>query len=436
MAKNKKSNKYFENHKKDKIDIRNKHFDFEFYATEYKKLLEKKYFILLDNGEVFSVSFDEGNFFHLLGFHKFENTVFYSMINDETIDYTQQNFFEDVYNGNIWYEGFNENKIEIPEKFKESTLIHSFKEHELTDKTRHTLEDRFPYFSYENILKILKNKIVIDFEEENSKYKVRASKILFYFLNKQNRNLNMFVDGEKECYVTSFYLESKKDIYKNKSDGTKMNTFDVLCLYIEDTQNYQGVEFAPDWVKIRNLVKENDKYDEMRALLKKGRICTKLIEDELKQIVGKIVEIEINMKKLKKDKQILELEYAYYFDEYNKEESILKLMDYDIDIEEQSMDIKELEQLIDKTNKEILNDDNLLKKLHDKEQIISLTASEIASLDINVIKKVYIPLIKNSKYWKDEFWRYFIHNYEYQKENIYPRQLRQIYLEWSKKEAS
>ena len=246
----------------------------------------------------------------------------------------------------------------------------------------------------------------------------------------------MFVDGEKECYVTSFYLESKKDIYKNKSDGTKMNTFDVLCLYIEDTQNYQGVEFAPDWVKIRNLVKENDKYDEMRALLKKGRICTKLIEDELKQIVGKIVEIEINMKKLQKDKQILELEYAYYFDEYNKEESILKLMDYDIDIEEQSMDIKELEQLIDKTNKEILNDDNLLKKLHDKEQKISLTASEIASLDINVIKKVYIPLIKNSKYWKDEFWRYFIHNYEYQKENIYPRQLRQIYLEWSKKEAS
>ena len=41
MAKNKKSNKYFENHKKDKIDIRNKHFDFGFYATEYKKLLEK-----------------------------------------------------------------------------------------------------------------------------------------------------------------------------------------------------------------------------------------------------------------------------------------------------------------------------------------------------------------------------------------------------------
>ena len=434
MAKNKKSNKYFENHKKDKIDIRNKHFDFGFYATEYKKLLEKKYFILLDNGEVFSISFDEGNFFHLLGFHKFENTLFYSMINDETINYTQQNFFEDVYNGNIWYEGFNENKIQIPEKFKDSTLIHSFKEHELTDKTKHTLEDRFPYFSYENILKILKNKLVINFEKDKSEYKVRASRILFYFLSDKKRNLNMFVDGEKECFVTSFYLESKKDIYKYKIDGTKMKTFDVLCLYIEDTQNYQGIEFTPDWVKIRNLVGDGcEKYEELKTLLKKGRICTKLLEDELDQIIEKISETKIEIEKLQEENQILRLKYSYYTED-DQEESALRLMDYDIDIEEHlinEIEIKNLQKLIDKTNTKILNINNLLKRLEDKKQRISLTTSDIETLDINVIKRIYIPLIKNSEYWNEEFWKYFIHNYEYQKENINPRQLKKMYTNWS-----
>lgn len=78
--------------------------DFKKYADEFTKLLKKKYCFILGNGQKFFLKLEEGNFYHLLGFHKFTKTIFVQMIEQDAYSYNATNFYNDVMNENIKFD--------------------------------------------------------------------------------------------------------------------------------------------------------------------------------------------------------------------------------------------------------------------------------------------------------------------------------------------
>ena len=68
--------------------------------------MKKKYYFILVNGQKFFLKFEEGNFYHLLGFHKFTKTIFVQMIELDAYSYNATNFYNDVMNENIKFDGW------------------------------------------------------------------------------------------------------------------------------------------------------------------------------------------------------------------------------------------------------------------------------------------------------------------------------------------
>ena len=267
-----------------------------------------------------------------------------------------------------------------------------------------------------------------------SDYNVRATKILFHLISEKNRNLNIFIDEDdgENCFVTSFYLESQKNIYKRRKDGTQMDKFRVLCLYIEEKQNHQPVKFSADWVATREFVAKGcETYNRIRRLMKKGAICTNSLKSNLTDIIKRKDEILLEIERLENEETILNLENIYSIaSESNKDEYALKLMDYDIDIEFILTDQKDLKRKMNKNKHEIKTKKKLVKTLEEKAEEITSALPEIEELDKKVLEQIYLPLIENSEFWKEEFWDYFIHNFDYLREIITPKQLRNEYKKW------
>lgn len=85
---------------------------------------------------------------------------------------------------------------------------------------------------------------------------------------------------------------------------------------------------------------------------------------------------------------------------------------------------------MNKNKQEIKTKKKLVKTLEEKAEEITSALPEIEELDKKVLEQIYLPLIENSEFWKEEFWDYFIHNFDYLREIITPKQLRNEYKKW------
>lgn len=214
-----------------------------------------------------------------------------------------------------------------------------------------------------------------------------------------------------------------------------MDKFRVLGLYIEEKQNHQPVKFSADWVLARNLnAKDSAAYDKVKSLLKKGLICTKSLNENLNAIIKRKNETAQELAAVEKEEKILDLQAAYIVAvDRDKDEYALMLMDYGIDAEDLVIDQEKVRKKSARIRQSIKAAKKLFSILAEKEKSIFSLLSEIEELDKSVLKEVYVPLIRKSQFWKEEFWDYFIHNFDYLRENITPRQLSDEYKMWREK---
>lgn len=409
--------------------------NFKQLAEEFQKLLNKRYIAKLNNGQIIKFTFQEGNFYHLLGFHKFKKTIFEAMIKDMTIDYTPSDFYKDVQDGNIKYSNIDTSKIKISSKMKVSDY-QKYDEHERTSEIKDVLNRRFPYFTYENIISILRNKVVINFEKDLHSGEIRADKIFFCFLDITQRNLNLFLDSKDgEYFTTSFFLENIKDSYKKKIDGTDMEMLDVLSMYIVDEEKHSEIEFYVNWSSVTSYVLDNGEYPEywdMKKMYNKKDITVSFIKEQLDKLLHKLNEEENKLELIDQERTLKETIMNYIKAETKEEKEIfqLKLMDYDIDIENEDYD----EEFLDKEIKRLISDMKEIKELSKRIQKKILKTKEaipkIQNYEIQKIKEVYQPLIEKSEFWNSDFWVFLSEKYDLFNMVVSPREVKSYYEDW------
>ena len=440
MAKKKKGYQEYSKYRKSKVLTENldlKDYDFKSYAEEFQKLLNKKFLIKLNNGQMIDLVFQEGNFYHLLGFHKFKKTLFYTLIKNESISYNATDFYKDVLDANITFSSCNYDKIPFPQKIDVSDYV-LFSEHEQTSDVKDVLMRRFPYFSYENIIKLLCSTVVIDFEQDQHEGDINASKIFFYYLDVTQRNLNLFLNNNEDddgFYSTSFFLENTRDYYKTKRDGTLMGVQDVLCLYMMDVVSHSEIEFNVDWnIVSKYVLALNDfpAYYEMKKFYNKKNVTLDYIKKQCE-------ELQIKMEELDNELQVLEVEYKIesLIEMYQRSTTVeekevfqLELMNYNVDVEAVIVDLQTLKKKNRKLSSSIKDKTLQRKRFAQKIAKTQNAFSEIRLLDIMKMKEVYIPLIENSVHWKNEFWEFLEDNYDVLNNQYTPRRIKEFYQIW------
>lgn len=438
MAKNKKGYQEYLNYRKAKglpqsLDVAD--YDFKGLAEEFQKLLKKRFLIKLSDGNTIDLVFREGNFYHLLGFHKFKKTLFYTLIKNETISYSATDFYKDVLESNITFASCNYDKISFPENIDVNEYVF-FSEHEQTGEVKDILMRRFPYFSYENIIKLLSSKVAINFEKDSHEGDINASKIFFYYLDITQRNLNLFLNNDDNgFYSTSFFLENTRDYYKTKTDGTPMELQDVLSLYIIDMESHSEIDFRVDWNIVTDYVLGLDAfsaYYEMKKFYNNKDITLNYIKEQYKELQAKRTELDNDLQILEVEYEIESLKEKYMKStiEDAKESIQLELMDYNIDVDEDMMDLPTVKKKLKNLNSIKREATVKRKRLDKKISKIQNAFLEIRLLDIRKIKEVYIPLIENSMYWKNEFWEFLEDNYDVLNEQYTPRRIKELYQSW------
>lgn len=335
------------------------------------------------------------------------------MIMNPSIEYSQTNFYKDVLDRKINYKGFVMERVAdlIPDLNVQS--YKNFYEHDKTKEIEDVLERRFPYFSHDNVIEMLRNKIVIDFERENSISEIRANKIIFKFIQKVQKNLNLFLDDENgEYFITSFFLENNQDMYKKAKDGTYMNTMDVLCLYIEDSMDYSPVDFQVNWKVVTKYVIDQYNISSIGKLKKYfsiEKITKSFLEGEKQKNKDKIDSLE---------KQITE-----------KKEEVRELMTDNVDIADGD-DKNEIKKALKISNKRLKEYKEDLKRAKKKAELINNSFGEIDRLNVLKMKSVYIPLLANSDIWEDEFWIYVLEKWDCFQNAINPQKIKSTYWRW------
>lgn len=94
MAKSNKYLQYAKSRKKTQFDI-----DLQQLATEYSKLLNKKFCYVFSDGAKIQFQFKMENFYHLLGFHKLTDVTVVKMV--EECKLKKEDFFKYVRDGKI-----------------------------------------------------------------------------------------------------------------------------------------------------------------------------------------------------------------------------------------------------------------------------------------------------------------------------------------------
>ena len=161
--------------------VRGKCVNIQIIAQEYKRLIGKQYVVGIENGETINLTFTDKDFYHLIGFQKFKGASIVKMIEDPA--YNKKKFFKEVLAGNIT---FYETKVRLKNmdrycvdgKWIELCDVEADKNITLV------LNNRMPYFSYDNVNYLIKGELVALFDKNKapSWRKLDADKIFFRFL--------------------------------------------------------------------------------------------------------------------------------------------------------------------------------------------------------------------------------------------------------------
>lgn len=407
--------------------------DLKKYADEFSKLLKKIYHFILSNEQKISLKFEEGNFYHLLGFHKFTKTVFVQMISQDTYNYNATDFYNDVLNEYIKFDWWNEEKVAVPKNLLDAGYYSNFIDQKNDREVKDVINRRFPYFTYDNLIKIFTNKVVIDYNRDESESDVQADKIFFVFLSETNRNLNLCINGEKDEYFpTTFFLENTKDWFKYKKDGELSDILDILGAYVEDTDYNKTILFKMNWRCIRTKILEENNiefYGEMKKLFNKENITSFYMRQQILELQMKISQQTREMDELNDKIAICDLKVRYLDDSFDQD-VVLGLMDFGIDVENERLSKAEIVKEKKQLYKELSTKGELNKKHEKKIKKIQNAMLSIQQLDILMVKYVYNRFIDNSVFWSNSFWDFFIGKYNWIESDIEPVEMKKIYKDW------
>lgn len=166
-------------------------------AKSYEKLLNKDFIITIDtkdgNTETIQVRFKKDNFYHLIGFHYLKD-----LPQLDTKRNKKNSIFNNVLQGNIKY-----NLIKSSSYFKK-------------------IEDRICYFN--NIDKLLLEKIILDFDSCNVRFKTTIKCDYMFFKNNDGKYMHLSLAKDKNHYPESFFVRDDNKYIKNQV------VFDVISI--------------------------------------------------------------------------------------------------------------------------------------------------------------------------------------------------------------
>lgn len=412
-------------------------------AKEYKKLQEYKYIFGIETGEKIELQFSDRDFYHLLGFQKFKNDVtIIKMIEDKA--YYKNNFYKNVLDGYITYD-----KITIPikniETYSQNGKIIHFNEATVNDSVKLVLENRFPYFTYDNLRMLMSSDIIIlyDKSKANTWNKVDADKIFFQLLAKEDRNLNFFIkkseNAEEECPV-SFFLEKEKDAYitTNRDCEQREQTKAEITFRAVIRKGTQSIEeFQVDWEKVRFFYSKNNliEYKAHKKLAEYFPYGTLIDHNAAHKICNeKVKERNELIKELNKIQEDLDLkkQYEHYLSEVEEEKKLeiaLEILDkYDISVEEVELELN-VQQLSDK--EAVLK--GRLSKCNRAIKKIEKQIPVIYELEKQEIIYVYENFINSIEKYNDAFFCSLIDVYDIMHKSFVPKEIEMYFDEFVKR---
>ncbi len=392
-------------------------------AVEYKKLLSKRFKYVFQGNVTIEFQFKMENFFHLLGFHKLSDVSAVKMVNHNKM--SKEKFFKYILEGKITFSNTDSDIVDDKEivnicDTKKKSAFGEVKAH------------RFELFSESNILELLLNDPVIDYDDNQNDSLIEADKIFFKMNSIKKRNLNLFIgydEKKKQHYTSTFFLEMKPNTFLNKKGGHPQELLYILSRTIHNTETNELEEFVIKWENIRKEFADNELYKsqvQLKKWINDSHIAftkANVVLNELKIVKNKYEEeIEIINKKI----EIANLVQGLSDEKCDDEEVALQLMKYDIDAELDNeiapyieMDLQELNQSLNKIEEK-------MKVVARKIKRFVKFLPGLRMLEIEEVKIAYRPYMDTQK-MSDEIISKIIDEYELFEKTIIPSNFIKIY---------
>lgn len=411
-------------------------------AQEYQKLEVNKYYFGIENGECIQLRFLDKNFYHLLGFHKFKEATIVKMIEDGA--YYKDKFYNNVLEGNLLFDG---KKIEFKNNstyLSAGKFVH-FSDVKETDGIKMVVDNRFPYFSYDNIMALFNSQLIVLYDKNkgNSWNKIDAEKIFFKFMTSEKRNLNLFIKHSKSsgCEApVSFSLEEVINSYLltgNQCKEKEQEKATIIYIAIQNKGNVEFSKYEIYWDRVRykyskrvseNYVAEKRLHD---YFYEKGKgiksyevkVVLNQVVAELNENVNQLNEVEILL-----DIEILKMKYAEIPETDSNINAALELLEtYGIDIQMKSSQTacsnEDIEELIGK--KEVLK--KKITKLNTKIKKIRSNLPKLHQLEKEEIIHVYSVFLPEINKYEDSFFDYLVDKCRVLEKNMKPRDIKELY---------
>lgn len=390
MAKYNEYLQYAKSRKKTQVDI-----NLQKLAIEYSRLLNKKFCYVFSGGIEIQFQFKMENFYHLLGFHKLTDVTVVKMVEEHKLK--KEDFFKYVKDGKVT---MNSTDATIVGDYEDNILNiqDSKKKSDLGEIKTH----RFQFFSETQILELLRNDPVIDFDKKECETYIEADKVFFKLITEKSRNLNLFIgydDNAKKHFVSTFFVEMEKDKFLIKKAGDAQPLLKILSRKVIDTQNNVTIGFFVKWNNVRDEFVNAPFYrgqTRLKTWINDKHISSKQVVDEIDTQRKLLEQYREDVQRLRVQFDILRLIAKLDILE-EKEEVQLKLMEYEIDADnaEELEAYKQYDMIQVKNDK--LKMEAKLTALENKLQKHEKHLPDIKELEVQEVLsayQVYLPTIQ------------------------------------------
>ncbi len=382
MAKHDKYLKYAKSRKKTQLDI-----DLQQLAVEYSKLLNKKFYYVFNGGVELQFQFRMENFYHLLGFHKLIDVTVVQMVENDKLK--KEDFFKYVKNGKITMDSTDSSVLDAIED-KVVNIKDTNRKSDFGEIKAH----RFQFFTESQVLELLRNDPVIDFDEEECDTIIGADKVFFKLITEKNRNLNLFIGYDnkvKKHFVSTFFVEMEKDKFLVKKTGDLQPLLKILSQKVIDTKSNEVIDFFINWNNVRDEFVNEPFYrgqKRLKAWINSKHITSVQVKNEISIQKKLLVQYREDMERLKIQFAVIEI-ISHLAVPEEKEEAQLKLMEYDIDADDaEEIDMYKQYDLIQVKNEKIKME-NKLASLENKLQKHEKYLTDIIELELQEVLRAY-----------------------------------------------
>ncbi|PWM31541.1 MAG: hypothetical protein DBX58_06355 [Clostridiales bacterium] len=421
MAKNDKYMQYTRSRKKTQLDV-----NLQQLAVEYSKLLNKRYCYIFSGGIEIQFQFKMENFYHMLGFHKLTDVTVVKMV--EAHKLKKEDFFKYVKDGKIT---MNSTDTSIVGDFEDKVLNiqNSNKKSELGEIKAH----RFRFFSETQVLELLKNDPIIDFDKEECETYIEADKIFFKLIAEKSRNLNLFIgydEALKRYFISTFFVESEKDKFLLKKDGSSQPLLKILSRKVIDTRNNTVIDFFIKWHNVREEFINEPFYrgqTRLKTWINNKHISSIQVVNEINTQRKLLAQYKEDVEQLRVKLNVLQLIVQLDIPE-EKEEAQLKLMEYNIDADstEELAVYKQYDIIQVKNDK--LRIESKSAALENKLQKHEKYLPDIKELELQEVLRVYQIYLPEIKLDRERVTK-ILELHDVFDETLYPEEFRKIYNE-------